>query len=55
MNENANKSKSKHIIYKQNEISDYLCENKNTKFSKTVFSVRAGTLDLKHVSKFFSY
>ena len=50
VNENANKSKTKHIIYKQLEMSDYLCENKNTRVSKTIFSIRAGTLDLKQLN-----
>ena len=50
MNENENKSKTKHIIYEQLEMSDYLCENKNTRVSKTLYSIKAGTLDLKQLN-----
>ena len=46
--ENKTKSKTKHIIYEQLEMSDYLSENKNTKISKIIYSIRAGTLDLKY-------
>ena len=42
------KSKTKHIIYEQLQISDYLSENRNTKKSKIIYSIRAGTLDLKY-------
>ena len=50
MNDNENKSKTKHIIYKQLEMSDYLCENKNTRVSKTLYSKKAGTFYLKQVN-----
>ena len=45
--ENKTKSKTKHINYEQLEVSDYCLDNKNTKVSKIIYSIRAGTLDLK--------
>ena len=45
--ESKTKSKTKHINYEQLEMSDYCLANKNTKVSKIIYSIRAGTLDLK--------
>ena len=45
--ENSTKTKTKHIIFETLEMRNYLRENINTTLSKTIFSVRAGTLDLK--------
>ena len=42
------KSKTKHIKYEQLEMSDYLLEKKNTEVSKIIYSIRAGTPDLKY-------
>lgn len=53
--ENENKSKTKHIVYKKLEMSDYLCENRNTNISKTIYSIRAGSLDLKQLNPWKYY
>ena len=45
--ENSTKSKTKNIHFETLNMSDYLVKNKNTSISKIIFSVRAGTLDLK--------
>ena len=45
--ENSNKSIAKHFNFETLNMSDYLVKNKNTSISKIIFSVRAGTLDLK--------
>ena len=41
------KSKTKHIKFENLLMSEYLKCNKSTTLSKTIFSVRAGTLDIK--------
>ena len=41
------KSKTKHIRYEALEMRRYLYNNINTYLTKTIFSVRAGTIDLK--------
>ena len=45
--ENNEKLKTKHIKFDSLQMSKYLAENKSTALSKTIFSVRSGTLDLK--------
>ena len=45
--ENSKKTKTKHIHFDALEMSNYLVKNKNTLLSKTIFSVRSGTLDIK--------
>ena len=45
--ENSTKSKTKHIRYEALEMRRYLYNNINTYLTKTIFSVRAGTIDLK--------
>ena len=45
--ENKTQSKTKHMNYEQLEMIDHLLDNKNTKVSKIVYNIRAGTLDLK--------
>ena len=45
--ENNEKSKTKHINFDSLQMSKYLAENKSTALSKTILSVRSGTLDLK--------
>ena len=41
------KSNTKHIKFENLIMSEYLKCNKSTTLSKTIFSVRAGTLDIK--------
>ena len=41
------KKKTKHILFEQLEMSNYLQENKRTSLSKVIFGVRSKTLDLK--------
>ena len=45
--ENEQKSKTKHILFETLSISEYLADNRNTSLSKIIFSVRSGTLDIK--------
>ena len=45
--QNSEKSKTKHIKFETLQMREYLKSNKNTTLSKTIFSVRAGTLDIK--------
>ena len=45
--ENLTKTKTKHIHFDSFEMRNYLSHNDNTSLSKIIFSVRAGTLDLK--------
>ena len=45
--ENETKSKTKHIIFEEFKLSEYLVQNKNTILSKIIFSARSGTIDLK--------
>ena len=47
MNENEEKSKTKHIVFEKLEMSEYLVRNESTALSKIIFSVRAGTFDVK--------
>ena len=48
LSENKTKSKTKSLLYEKFEMSPYLVENSNTKVSKIIYSIRAGTLDLKY-------
>ena len=41
------KNKTKHIIFEQLEMSEYLVRNENTALSKVIFSVRTVTFDVK--------
>ena len=45
--ENSTKTKTKHINHESLEMRKYLSNNINTYLTKTIFSVRAGTIDLK--------
>ena len=45
--QNNEKTKTKHIKFSSFQMSDYLSRNESTTLSKTIFSVRSGTLDLK--------
>ena len=45
--ENKTKEKTRHIIFEQLEMSEYLQKNKSTKMSKTIFQIRAGTFNVK--------
>ena len=47
VNENKEKSKTKHIIFKELEMSEYLKENRNTELTEIIFSLRSGTFDFK--------
>ena len=47
VSDNLEKSKTKHIKFTSLEMSPYLAQNRNTSLSKTIFSVRSGTLDIK--------
>ena len=47
VNENKEKSKTKHIDFEKLEMAKYLVVNKSTSLSKVIFSVRAGTYDIK--------
>ena len=47
VNENKEKSKTKHINFEKLEMAKYLLVNKSTSLSKVIFSVRAGTYDIK--------
>ena len=47
--ENQSKEKTKSIEFNELTMSHYLAENKKTELSKTIFSVRSKTLDLKHL------
>ena len=49
--ENDNKQKTSHILFDKLEMNDYLIENKNTKLSKTIYSIRAGVFDLKALKR----
>ena len=44
---NTTKNKTKHINHESFEMRKYLSNNINTYLTKTIFSVRAGTIDLK--------
>ena len=45
--ENIKKDKTKHIFFADLKRSKYLLNNKSTSLSKTIFSVRSKTLDIK--------
>jgi hypothetical protein len=45
--ENKQKTKTKHIVFEKLAMSQYLVENKSTTLSKNIFSARAGIIDLK--------
>ena len=45
--ENSEKTKTKHITLDSLEMREYLRQNKNIFMSKTIFSARSGTLDIK--------
>ena len=45
--ENSQKSKTKHIQFDQLSMSKYLENNENTLLSQIIFSVRSGTMDIK--------
>ena len=45
--ENNKKEKTKHISFHELRLNQYLSENKSTPLSKTIFSVRSKTLDIK--------
>ena len=45
--ENSQKDRTKHIIFKELKMSDYLHENKNRYLSQIIFSVRSQTLNIK--------
>ena len=45
--ENCQKDRTKHIIFKELKMSDYLYENKNRYLSQIIFSVRSQTLNIK--------
>ena len=47
LEENKTKEKTKHIKFEKLKISNYLQRNTNTKLSKTIFQIRAGTFDIK--------
>ena len=47
LEENNQKSKTKHIQFETLIMRDYLRKNQNTLLSKIIFSVRSGTLDIK--------
>ena len=47
LEENKTKEKTKHIKLEKLKISNYLQRNTNTKLSKTIFQIRAGTFDIK--------
>ena len=47
MNQNKEKPKKKKSFFEKLEMSEYLVRNKNTALSKIIFSVRAGTIDVK--------
>ena len=45
--ENNNKTKTKHIVFENLKMREYLKQNVNISLSKTIFSTRSGTLDIK--------
>ena len=45
--ENDQKSKTKHIAFEKLAMSEYLVRNKNTQLSQIIFAIRSGTLDIK--------
>ena len=45
--ENSTKEKTKNILFNKLEMRKYIQENKNTKTTKVIFSVRSQTLDIK--------
>ena len=45
--ENSEKSKTTHITFESLEMREYLRQNNNIFISKTIFSARSGTLDIK--------
>ena len=45
--ENSSKTKTKHIVFENLEMREYLKQNVNISLSKTIFSARSGTLDIK--------
>ena len=45
--ENSDKTKTRHIYLENLEMSKYLVRNKSTSLSKIIFSVRAGIFDVK--------
>ena len=45
--ENSEKNKTKHIQFEKLEMSEYLVKNESTSLSTIIFSVRAGTFDIK--------
>ena len=51
MEENKKKKKRKHRTFDKLNISEYLKKNKNTNISKTIFTIGAGTFDVKTLQK----
>ena len=49
--ENKTKTKTKHIQYEKLEMQRYLSENQNTKIAKVIFTIRAGTFDIKSLNQ----
>ena len=49
--ENAKKEKTGHILFDKLEMNEYLIKNKNTKISKTIYSIRAGVFDIKALKR----
>ena len=45
--ENSTKEKTKHILFKELKISEYLQQNHSSQTSKFIFSIRSQTFDLK--------
>ena len=45
--ENSTKEKTKHIMFDELKMNDYLKNNKKTGLSTIIFSVRSQTLDIK--------
>jgi hypothetical protein len=47
LQENSELEKTKHIIFDELKLSNYLLDNRNTTLSKIIFSVRSQTFDIK--------
>ena len=47
MSQNNGKNKTRHVKFDTLQMSEYLSRNKSSTLSKTIFSVRSVTLDIK--------
>ena len=47
LKENIQKEKTRHILFEELKVSEYLLENRNRSLSIIIFSVRSQTLDIK--------